>query len=74
MNGIEYIIVGDTERYDGCLVCLAGQTRKKAEQILDRMLNNPDHHDLACMKGHTNFRIEEVESKYAWWNDPFLAN
>ena len=71
---MEYIIVGDTKKYKDCLVKVIRGDRQLAEEVLDRMLNRPDKYDLAVMKGHTNFRIEEVDPKKAWWNDPFLAN
>ena len=67
MNG-EYIIVGDTERYNDCLVCVAGKNYEHAESTFNRMLNNPTENDKRLMLGHTNFRIEFVEEKYCWWN------
>lgn len=74
MNGTEYIIIGDTDRFNDCLVCLAGRTKEEAEEVLNRMINNPTDNDKKTMEGHRNFRIKEVDSKTAWWNDPFLAN
>lgn len=67
MNG-DYIIVGDTEKYQDCLVCVTGSTIERANEVLNRMLNNPTEHDKKMMYGHTNFRIEFVEEKYCWWN------
>ena len=67
MNG-DYIIIGDTDRYNDCLVCVAG-TIERANEVLNRMLNNPTEHDKRMMSGHTNFRIKFVEEKYCWWND-----
>lgn len=67
MNG-EYIIIGDTDRYEGCLVCLAGKTYEKAEEVLDHMLNNPTENDKRLMFGHTSFRIKFIEEKNCWWN------
>lgn len=29
MNDSDYIIVGDTERFEGCLICVAGKTKGK---------------------------------------------
>lgn len=71
---MQYVIVGDTKKYKDCLVYVIRGNRELAEQVLDRMLNNPDQHDLKSMEGHTNFRIEEVEDRNAWWNDPFLMS
>ena len=74
MSRTEFIIIGDTDRFDGCLVCLAGKTKERAEEILNQMLTNPTDNDRKLMERHRNFRIKEVESESAWWNDPFLAN
>lgn len=74
MSRVEYTIIGDTKKYGPCLIYVCGKNRETAEKTLDRMLNNPDEHDHMAMKGHTNIRINEVEEKQAWWNDPFLAN
>lgn len=71
-RGTEYIIVGDG-LYKGSLIYACGG-KENAEKVLNRMLTNPDDHDLRSMEGLNNFRIEEVVSKDCWWNDPFLAN
>lgn len=39
MNG-DYVIIGDTDRYEDCLVCIAGSTIERANEVLNRMLNN----------------------------------
>lgn len=70
----EYTIIGDTEKYGPCLIYVCGSNRAHAENVLKRMLENPDENDRRAMEGHTNIRINEVEEKQAWWNDPFLAN
>lgn len=70
----EYIIVGDTQNYKDCLVCVCGTDRSNAEKVLLRMKNNPEDNDKAVAKGHTNLRIKEVAPKDCWWDDPFLAN
>ena len=64
----DYVIIGDTERFKDCLVCVIGNDVVKALEVLNRMLNNPTEHDKRRMSGHTNFRIEFVEEKYCWWN------
>ena len=64
----EYIIVGDTEKYKGCLVTLCGTSLEHANKVLNRMVNNPSEHDKKISEGHTNLRIEEVEEKDCWWN------
>lgn len=65
---VEYIIVGDTEKYKDCLVRVAGKTFEQADQVLNRMLNNPNDNDKKLIKCHTNLRIKEVDSKDCWWN------
>ena len=67
MDG-EYIIVGDTEVYDGCLVCVC-TSFEQAEQVLNRMINNPTASDKKMIKGHKNLRIEKMNKEYCWWND-----
>ena len=62
-----FIIVGDTDQYEGCLVCVAGSTQEKAEETLDRMLNAPTENDKRIMEGHRNFRVKEVEKEKCWW-------
>ena len=74
MSAVEYIIIGDTDRYEGCLVCLAGNNREDAEERLHQMLTNPTDNDKYIMKEHTNFRVKEVKKEDCWWNDPFLCN
>jgi hypothetical protein len=66
---IEYVIVGDTEKYNGCLIYTVGISYERAEQTLNRMLNNPTENDKRVMKGHVNFRIEEADKGDCWWNE-----
>ena len=70
----EYIIVGDTEKYDGCLIYTCGTDKSWAEKVLERMLTNPDEQDKQELAKHSNLRVEAVQEKDQWWNDPFLAN
>lgn len=71
---MQYIIIGDTENYNGCLICVVSGDITQAENVLRRMLNNPTENDKRLMKGHSNLRIKAVEAKDCWWNDPFLVN
>ena len=71
---MEYIIVGDTEEYEGCLVKLAGYNLETANKVLNRMLTCPNKNDEYLMQGCKNLRIEAVESDNSWWNDPVLSN
>jgi hypothetical protein len=65
----EYIIVGDTKDYNGCLIYRCGDNRENAEKVFDRLLNNPNNNDKFVSKGHFNIRIEETNSSDCWWND-----
>lgn len=71
---MEYIIVGDTEKFEGCLVTVCRGGKEQAEAVLARMLTNPTENDKVLTNGHTNLRIETVEDKNCWWNDPVLRN
>lgn len=62
----DFVIVGDTDKYEGCLVCVCG-TYDNANKILHRMLNNPTENDKKIMNGHSNLRIEEVPEEDCWW-------
>ena len=64
----DYIIIGDTNEFKDCLVCVAGSTSERANELLNRMLNNPTDNDKRIMSGHTNFRIKFVEADNCWWN------
>lgn len=55
-----YVIVGDTKNYNGCLVCVCGNCYRSAQQTLHRMLNSPTDNDTKLMQGHNNLRVEEV--------------
>ena len=70
MNG-EYIIIGDTEEYNDCLVYVIGKSFEQAEQVLNRMINNPTDNDKKLIKGHTNLRIKKVNSEDCWWNKDY---
>lgn len=69
-----YIIVGDTEKYEGCLVYTVAGDREFAEQVLNKIKTQPTDLDKAVLKTHKNLRVEETKPEDEWWNDPFLAN
>lgn len=62
-----YAIVGDTEKYKGCLICAVHGDKERAEAVLDRMLNAPTDSDKRNMEGHTNIRVAQTDS--AWWEE-----
>ena len=74
MTQNEYIIVGDTEEYNGCLVYVCGTDKGWAEQVLSKMFSTPTDSDKEVLKTHSNLRVEEIQPEYCWWNDSFLAN
>lgn len=65
---MEYIIKGDTERYQDCLLLVCGNSKKNAEKVLNRLLTNPTDNDKRLIKDHKNLRIEEVADRECWWN------
>lgn len=68
---VEYIIVGDTEKFNDCLVYVIGKSIEDAERVLNRMLNNPTDNDKKLIKDHTNLRIKKVNSEDCWWNKDY---
>ena len=71
---MEYIIVGDTEKYNDCLIYVCGKNKQRANDVLARMLHTPNEQDKAEMKKHKNIRVKEVNDNDCWWNDPWLCN
>lgn len=71
---VEYIIVGDTERFKDCLVTVVKGDMQRAEERLEQMLTAPTPNDKILIGDCKNLRIKESKPKEAWWNDPFLAN
>ena len=69
MKDSDYIIVGNTERFDDCLICVAGKSKESAEEVLNRMLTNPTENDKKLMDGHRNLRIKEVPAEECWWRN-----
>lgn len=64
----EYVIVGDTKDYKGCLVCLCGCSIEHAKNTLSRMLSNPNDNDKKIIEGHTNLRIKTIKEEDCWWH------
>lgn len=62
---MEYIITEKTERHGWCLWKVTGKDEEWALQVL-----------MQEQKAHPEkeLRIEQVEDKHCWWNDPFLCN
>lgn len=67
---MQYIVKGDSEKFDDVLVFVIGHcTKEYAEGVLERMINNPTKNDKRIMKNMRNFRIKEVEENDCWWNE-----
>ena len=69
---MEYIIIADYKGFGKCMVIPCG-TKSAAEIILERMQTNPTENDKRLIGDGTNLRIEAIELKDAWWNDPVLV-
>ena len=65
---MEYVIKGDTPRFDNCLVCVCGKSKEYADEVLYKMINNPSDNDKRLIKDHINLRVEEVRDEDCWWN------
>lgn len=71
---MEYIIVGDTNIHKECLIYTCGKSKETAVNVLDRIINHPTIDDMLMKMKHINIKIQEVDDKDCWWNDPSLAN
>ena len=72
---MEYIIVGDTESFNDCLIkVLLGHNLEQAQNALHRFLTKPTEDEKRDIKKYKNIRIKETESGVCWWHDSFLAN
>lgn len=62
---MEYIITEKTKTYGWCLHCVCGKDEEWALQVL--MKERAAHPEK-------ELRVEAVNEKDCWWNDPFLCN
>lgn len=65
-----FIIVGDTEKYKGCLVqAFVGDswTRQQVEAHIQKL-------DKQVVGDCVNLRVEETKEEQEWWNDSVLRN
>lgn len=68
MSNEEYIIVGDTKDYKGCLIMTCGKSEERAKEVLNRLLTNLSDSGKMMIKGYENIRIEKTDSDGCWWN------
>lgn len=64
INNFEYVIVGDTKEYEGCLIYCCNNSKIIAEKRLEEILANKKY-----TNEFKNIRIEIVSKKDCWWND-----
>lgn len=64
----EYVIVGDMEKYKESLIYVCGTSFEHAQNVLNRILNNPTVSEKREIEKYTNIKIKEVDSKDCWWN------
>lgn len=67
MNNGDWVIKGDTNLYNDCLISVCGRDENVAKKALSRMLNTPTDNDKKIMKDHINLRIELVKPENCWW-------
>lgn len=68
VHNLEYIIIGDTDRFSNCLVYVCGKSKENAENVLSRILTEPTEQDKRMLEEHKNLRVKEVQSEKCWWN------
>ena len=71
---MSWIVVGDSPRYEDCLVQTGFNTESEAKAFADKLNENPELQNKYGIKEHKNFRPKETKPSEEWWNDPFLAN
>lgn len=65
---MQYIIIGDTDKFTDCLIYVCGESLVEAEKILFRMRCNPNSIDKYFLQNHKNLRIRPVERADCWWD------
>lgn len=61
-----YIIVGDTKEYTGCLIYVCG-TQSNAENVLSQIKAQSTEEYRRTFKKYRNLRIEYVKPEDCWW-------
>lgn len=65
----KYIIVGDTDKYKDCLICVCGSSEEIADKTLQRMVNTPTDNDKKLIAGHHNLRVLITHEDGCWWQN-----
>lgn len=63
-DNFEYVIVGDTKEYEGCLIYCCGNSKEATKKTLNEVLSEKRYTDE-----FTNIRIETVPKEDCWWNN-----
>ena len=67
---IEYTVVGTIEGRGDFLICLAGNDKARAEEILKETITDPKRRKELRLDeyNYTNIRLNEEYSDDCWWN------
>ncbi len=68
MNSPGFIIAGDTDEYEDCIV-MTFYNESDAIATLKRMVSNPTELDEKLIRGYKNLRVEKVAAEYCWWGN-----
>lgn len=68
MHSPGFIIAGDTDEYEGCIV-MTFYNENDADMTLKRMLTNPTELDKRLIHGYKNLRAEKVSTEDCWWRN-----
>ena len=68
-----WIVVGDTPKYEDCLVMVA-YSEENAKELAEQFNKDEEFRKQHRVENHKNFRPKQTKPENEWWNDPFLAN
>ena len=63
----DWIIIGDIDKYQGCLIATCGKNLDNAEKSLNRMIKDPNDNDKRLIEGYKNLRLKLVKPDDCWW-------
>lgn len=64
---MEWVIVGDTDKYKDCLILCGCTTWEMACKVLNKVLTSPQYEQER--NEYKNIHIAEVAAKDCWWRD-----
>lgn len=66
----QYVIVGDTEQYKECLVCVLYASNKEiADKRFVEILSSKIEREKYSIPKYSNLKVVEVKDKDCWWFD-----